>query len=90
MMPMIILTMTGMIPLRFNADDNLSLEVPSGKSSSNTGDWNPTSHDFRLASSSAQRLSAASDTTKMTLYERANTGMEELIKYLKVCITVTM
>ncbi|KAL8587493.1 hypothetical protein ACOMHN_000899 [Nucella lapillus] len=69
-------------------DDNMSVEVrrSSGKSSSNAGDWNssPQNAEFRLASASPQRMSAGSDVTKMSLYERANSGMEELLRYLKL------
>ncbi|XP_076443988.1 neuronal acetylcholine receptor subunit alpha-10-like [Babylonia areolata] len=68
-------------------DDNMSLEVrcSSRKSSSNAGEWSaPQNAEFRLASASPQRMSAGSDVTKMSLYERANSGMEELLRYLKV------
>ncbi|KAK7492530.1 hypothetical protein BaRGS_00016196 [Batillaria attramentaria] len=70
-------------------DDNLSLDIrsPSRKSSSNMGDnWTSHSPEFLLASSSPQRLSSGSDAMRVSLYERANSGMEELLKYLKAIV----
>lgn len=69
----------------FDRDDiSLELKISSRKNSTNAlGDRPTPSPDFRLASASPQRLSVNSDATRLTLYERASTGMEELLKYLK-------
>jgi hypothetical protein len=80
------------------ADDmSLELRLSSRKSSANApsggggggggsggvGEWSCPSPDFRLTNASPQRMSSVSDATR-SLYERANTGMEELLRYLKV------
>lgn len=71
-------------------DENLSLDVrsPSRKSSFNVGDWGPScpSPDLRLANASPQRLSSGSESIRLSVYERASTGMEDLLRYLKAIV----